>query len=235
MGGKKKNHIRQFLGSFKKVRAWQLIIILIPLCFLTATLLRFDHLRMIELRRAVLDADADGDPAQIEQSLADLQKFVFTNVVINTTEENGVQSVIFGTGPFYLEQQYIRAANAAIEKAEGGLVDDSNPNGNIFAAVSAICRPLAIANGWAWNNPGYIECWTTELDKYPASDELSPSLITADVPSTEEYRRNFASPIWAPTPTGFAMLACIVLALWIIVRAIVWIILKLALIFLKRL
>lgn len=234
MGGKKSNHIRKFLTSFTRVRVWQLILILIPLLFLCATLLRFDHLRMIELRTAVIEADEGGDPVAIEETIGALKSFVFTNVVINITEANGVQSVEFGTGPFYLEQSYRRAANAAIEAAEQGVIDDSNPNGNIYAAVSAICQPQAIANGWAWSSPGYLDCWTSELAKYPTSDELSPAVIMADVPSTEEFRRDFASPVWAPTATGFVMLACAILLIWIILRILIWIVLKIALIFLKR-
>lgn len=234
MGGKKSNHIRKFLTAFTRVRVWQLVLLLIPLLFVCATLLRFDHLRMIELRTAVIEADELGDPDAIEQTIGDLKAFVFTNIVINTTESNGVQSIIFGTGPFYLEQSYRRAANAAIEAAEGGIIDDSNPNGNIYAAVSAICQPQAVANGWAWYSPGYLDCWTSELAKYPTSDELDPTIIMANVPSTEEYRREFASPVWVPTATGFVMLACVILIFWIVIRIIVWIILHVALLFLKH-
>lgn len=221
------------MQPFKTVRTWQLVLILIPLIFFTATLLRFDHLRMVELRAAVLAADEAGDEEAIRQSLTELRDFVFSHIVVNTTESNGVRSVIFGTGPFYLEQQYLRAANAAIEEAEAKLADDSNPNGNIYAAVAAICQPQAIANGWAWYSPGYLDCWTSELAKYPASDNLSVEL-TVDVPSTELYRRNYSSPIWAPTMAGFAVLACVILAVIIIVRLLISCVLGLALVFLKK-
>lgn len=221
------------MQPFKAVRTWQLVLILIPLIFFTATLLRFDHLRMVELRAAVLATDEAGDEEAIRQSLTELRDFVFSHIVVNTTESNGVRSVIFGTGPFYLEQQYLRAANAAIEEAEAKLADDSNPNGNIYAAVAAICQPQAIANGWAWYSPGYLDCWTSELAKYPASDNLSVEL-TVDVPSTELYRRNYSSPIWAPTMAGFAVLACVILAVIIIVRLLISCVLGLALVFLKK-
>lgn len=233
MGGKKSNRIRGFLRHFKAVQNWQLILILIPLLFVTATLLRLDHLRMVELRSAVLAADASGNEDELNKSLIDLQTFVFTHVVVNVAENNGVKTIIFGTGPFYLEQQYLRAANAAIEAAESQLADDSNPNGNIYAAVSAICRPLAIANGWAWNSPGYLDCWTSELAKYPASDNLEANLA-ADVPSTELYRRNYSSPLWAPSWSGWAMLACFVIILVVVVRIIIWCVLRIALFLANR-
>lgn len=222
------NHVQKSLRSVKTVRTWQLFLVLLPLLFLTATLLRFDHLKMVDLRAAVLNADEAGDDAAIEQSLQELKQFVFTHTVVNTTETNGVQSIILGTGPFYLEQQYRRAANAAIAAAEGTLVDDSNPNGNIYAAVAGICQPQAIANGWQWSSQQYLDCWTSELAKYPASDELSPTLISANIPSTELYRHSYASPLWAPTAAGFAMLACILIVAWIIVRLLVWLVLRVA-------
>lgn len=233
MGGKKTNRIRDFLKRrFKSVQTWQLIIILIPLLFFTATLLRLDHLKMVELRSAVLTADQEGNEEQIQQTLTALRDYVYSHTVINIVENNGIQQVTFGTGPFYLEQQYIRAANAAIEAASSELVDDSNPYGNIYAAVAAICQPQAIANGWQWSSPGYLDCWTSELAKYPETD-ISDNHLVAKIPSTELYRHNYASPIFSWTPAGIAIIACVVLALIIIVRIIIWLALKVALLFLK--
>lgn len=233
MGGKKSNHIRRLLQSFRAVRVWQLVLILIPLIFFTATLLRFDHLKMVELRAAVFEADKSEDDAAIQAALTNLRDFVFTHVVVNITESNGAQSITLGTGPFYLENLYLRDANAAIAAAEAELSNDANPNGNIYAAVAAICQPQAIENGWQWYSQPYLDCWTSELAKYPASDQLDVRL-TADVPSTELYRRNYASPIWSPTPAGFALLACVIILAIILIRIFVWLILKIALIFLRR-
>lgn len=233
MGGKKSNRLRKLLRSFGAVHSWQLLLVLIPLLFVTATLLRLDHIKMVELRDAVLTADAEDNDEAITTSLEELQAFVFSHIVVNVVESNGVQTLTFGTGPFYLEHQYLRAANAAIEQAEAELVDDSNPNGNIYAAVLAICRPQALANGWSWNHPSYLNCWTTELAKYPASDNFETNL-TAKVPSTELYRHNYASPLWAPSWAGWAILACLIILLIVVVRILIWCILKVALIFLKE-
>lgn len=233
MGGKTTNRIREFLKKrFKAVRTWQLVVILIPLLFFTATLLRLDHLKMVELRAAVLAADQAGNEEQIQQALTALRDYVYSHTVVNIIENNGTQEITFGTGPFYLEQQYIRAANAAIEAASSELVDDSNPNGNIYAAVAAICQPQAIANGWQWSDPNYLNCWTSELAKYPETD-ISDNHLVAKVPSTELYRHNYASPIFSWTPTGIAIVACLALMLVIIVRIAIWCALKVALLFLK--
>lgn len=234
MGGKKANRIKEFLRkTFKSVRTWQLVLIFIPLVFFTATLLRFDHLKMVDLRTQVLQADEAGNDVELEQSLTTLRDFVYSHTVINIVETNGVQKVTFGTGPFYLEQQYIRAANAAIDAASSELVDDSNPNGNIYAAVAAICQPLAIENGWKWSDRPYLDCWTSELAKYPESD-ISDNHLTASVPSTELFRHDYASPIFTFTPAGLAVICCIILAVIIIIRFMIWLVLKISLLFLKR-
>ena len=211
-----------------RMKTWQLLLVLVPLLFLDATLLRLDHIRMTELRYAVLAADEAEDDQKVTEALNKLKEYVFANIVVNVVDDNGNQRVIFGTGPFYLEHQYIRAANKALEEAEANLTSDANPNGNIYALASEACRGQAIANGWTWDNPNYINCMVSEIQKYPAADELQDR-IKASLPSTELYRKNYASPIWAPTLTGVMLLITLVVIVVIFIRVIVWIILRLSL------
>ena len=213
-----------------KIKTWQLLLILIPFLFLDATLLRMDHIRMTELRDAVLAADEAEDDEEISRTREELKNFVFSNIVINIVEDNGAQKITFGTGPFYLEHQYIRAANAALKAAEQNLAADANPNGNIYAAASAVCQPLAIANGWSWNNANYINCMMTEIQKYPSADELQDQVV-ASLPSTELYRKNYASPVWAPTLAGFMILITVIIIVVIFIRGVIWIVLRLSLLF----
>lgn len=216
--------------KFHRIKTWQLVVILLPLLFIDATLLRADHIHMTELRDAVLAADAAENDDEISQALDTLKSFVFSNIVINVVDDNGRQEVSFGTGPFYLEHQYIRAANKALEEAEASIVSDSNPNGNIYQMASEVCQPQAIANGWSWNDANYINCMVGEIQKYPAADELN-NTIAASLPSTELYRKNYASPIWAPTLTGWMILATIIIIVVIFIRGIIWILLRLSLLF----
>ena len=216
--------------KFHKVKTWKLLVILVPLLFVDATLLRIDHIRMTELRDAVLEADKNNDDEEIAWTLDELKNYVFSNIVINVVDDNGKQRVTFGTGPFYLEHQYIRAANKALEEAESKIAEDGNPNGNIYQLASETCRPQAIANGWSWDDPNYINCMVGEIQKYPAADEINDT-IAASLPSTELYRKNYASPIWAPTLTGFVLLLTLVLIVVIFIRGVVWVILRLSLLF----
>lgn len=213
----------------QKIKTWWLVVALVPLLFLDATLLRIDHIRMVEMRSAVLEADsADASDEEIAEKMTRLKEFVVSNMVINVVDDNGEKKITFGTGPFYLEHQYIRAANRALEEAERNLASDANPNGNVYALASEVCKAQAIANGWTWDNPDYINCMVSEIQKYPAADEIQDKIV-ASLPSTELYRWDFASPIWAPTLTGFMILITIILIVVIFIRFLIWVFLRLAL------
>ena len=214
--------------KFHKLKTWWLLVLLVPLFFIDATLLRLDHIRMTELRDAVLAADEAEDDAAVSENLEKLKDFVFNNMVINVVDDNGEQRIIFGTGPFYLEHTYIRAANAALQEAEKNMANDGNPNGNVYQMASDVCRPQAIANGWSWNDAGYINCMMSEIQKYPSADELQTSIV-ASLPSTELYRKNYASPVWAPTFTGLMILITLIIIVVIFIRGIWWVILRLSL------
>ena len=216
--------------KFHKIKTWQLVVALVPLLFVDATLLRVDHIRMTELRDAVLAADEAGDDAEISRTLEELKQYVFSHIVVNVVDDNGKQEVAFGTGPFYLEHTYIRAANKALEEAEARIASDSNPNGNIYQMASEVCQPQAIANGWSWDDANYINCMVGEIQKYPAADELSDTIV-ASLPSTELYRKNYASPVWAPTLTGLMLAITLVIIVVIFIRGAIWVILWLSLFF----
>lgn len=216
--------------KFHKIKTWQLCVLLVPLLFVDATLLRMDHVNMAKLRDEVLAADTNEDNEAIQRSLDELRSFVVSNIVINVVDDNGLQRVTFGTGPFYLEHQYLRAANQALEEAEKTLIADSNPNGNVYAMASEICRPQAIAGGWTWDDPNYINCMVSEIQKYPAANEIQDK-IKASLPSTELYRREYASPIWAPSVAGFFVLITLAVIVVIFIRMITWIVLRVSLLF----
>ncbi len=213
-----------------KIKTWMLFVALIILLFGDATMMRSDHLKMTELRDAVLAADQAEDDEAILAATDDLREFMKSNMVVNIVEDNGVQKITFGTGPFYLERQYVRAATKALKEAEDNVKPDENPNGNIYGMAGQVCRKEAISHGWNWDNVNYINCMLSEIQKYPAADELQTQMI-ASLPSTELYRREYASPIWAPTLTGFMVLITLIIALVIVVRFIIWIVLKISLLF----
>lgn len=227
-----RNHLRRNLGKFRrfKIKTWMLLILLLLLLFVDATFLRLKHIKMTELRDAVITADENNDDAGIASGIVKLKEFVFSNTVINIVEENGGQVVSFGTGPFYLEHQYLRAAQAALEKAEAEMSSDENPNGNIYGLAGETCKALALQNGWTWDNVNFINCMVTEINKYPSASEIQDTII-ASLPSTELYRHNYASPVWTPSLLGWLMILTLVVAVVIFMRVLIWIVLRLSLLF----
>lgn len=220
MGGVKK--------IIREVKIWQLLLIILPLLFIIATLMRFTHLQMNALKNELLETDKNGNSEQVTAKLKELQEYTLSHMVINVVEKNGVQEVTFGTGPFYLEQSYIRDATAAIQAAENSLTDD-NPNGNVFAAAMDVCKPQAIANGWTWDSEPYLNCFTSEINKYPAEQTLT---ITASIPSTALYRYDFAAPIWTWSLEGVLIIVVLILLMVILAKAVIWLVVTIAIRFL---
>ena len=237
---------RRLSQLFKQIKTWQLLLALIPLLFLTATFLRFDHLKMLDLKNKVLQADQgktiDGKEItsqeeidnNLKATLTELKQYTYSHIVIKFIEKNGRNVLTFGTGPFYLENQYNRKATTALAEAENQLkqTGDSNPNGNVFAKAMETCKPQAITHGWAWNSPGYLNCMTGVINSYPSTDQLTTSLA-ANIPPTSLYRYDFSSPVWAPNLAGFSILFCLLIFILILLRFIGFLILRIAIIFIK--
>ncbi|MBR3594727.1 hypothetical protein IKL45_00610 [Candidatus Saccharibacteria bacterium] len=233
MGGKQIKHLTIRLKKLRAVKTWQLFLIFILLLFVSATLLRLDHIKMTNLRSAVLAADKEGNEIVLADALNQLKDFTVSHTVVNIVDDNGDKKLEFGTGVFYLEQSYLTAASEILQKASEAEIDDDNPNGNVYALASAVCRPLAIANGWSWNSPEHIACWQAELAKYPATSAESDT-IRVSLPSTELYRREYVSPIWTPSLSGFVILATLILGVVIFIRLLIWICLEITLIIMKN-
>lgn len=225
MGGK-------FKFRFKKIKLhiWQLILILIPLLFIAASFLRIDYKKMDELRMKVIELDEAGDSEATQSALEELASFTRNNIVINIIDENGAFKLFLGTGPFYLEGSYHRDAEKAIKIASSEIQDDSNQYGNIYAAAMNVCKPQAIANSWTWSSPEYIACMTGEIEKYPASENLVNQFM-AQLPSTELYRREYSSKLWTFSLSGIALLICAILIVVIFIKILIWIIIRLSLLF----
>ena len=239
-GGKVKRFVRERKGKLR-IKTWMLFLMLIILLPIDATLLRLNHIRMTELRDNVLAVDAkigehetDAETLtsdnELKEALLELKNYTFSHMVINVVEENGTQRITFGTGPFYLEHLYLRDATKALEEAEKNMASDDNPYGNIYGLAGEYCREEALANGWVWSSPEFINCMLTEIQKYPSSEDLQDTII-ASLPSTELYRHNYASPVWAPTVTGFVVLLTLIIIIVMIIRAFIWLVLKIALLF----
>lgn len=189
-----KRRVKKNIKQLQRVKTWQLLILFILVAFIAATFLRLNNIGMMQRRDAVLAADKSGDETVIQSRLYDLQRFA--------AEHMNAES-----GPFYLEGQFKRDAQALVDAAKNS---DNNPNGNINAKAEAVCKPQFSA----WS-PAYVQCFADQLAKYPPSPDPAQNVT---LPSTNLYRHDFASPLWSPDFAGLAVLVCIFILLMIIVR-----------------
>lgn len=199
-----KRAVKRSIKQLQRVKTWQLLILLILVGFLAATFLRLNNIGMINRRDAVLAADKTGDVTVIQSRLYDLQRYV-------------VEHANASTGVFYLEEQYKRDAQKAVDEAS----NDDNPNGNINAKAEAVCKPQYSV----WS-PAYVQCFTDELAKYPPSPDPAENVT---LPKVDLYRYEFISPLWSSDFAGWSIVACVIIILMIIVRMISLVILRLLL------
>ena len=197
-----KKQVRRNLGHLKRVKTWQLMILFILACFVSATFLRLNNIGMVQRRDAVYAADKSGDDKITQSRLYDLQRFVTSHM--NTDMEKGA----------FLTATYNRDKKALIEQASAGV------NGNIYKKAQEVCAPQFTS----WS-PAYVQCSVNELAKYPAGNSLNSSI---NLP-TSPYLYSYTSPLWTPDFAGWSVVVSVVILLMIIIRFISVVILRLML------
>lgn len=172
--------------------------------FVVATFLRLNNIGMTERRNAVLAADKAGDEDVTQSRLYDLQRYV-------SEHENA------DTGPFYLQGQYDRDAQAIVTAASSY----ANPNGNINVKAEAVCRPQYKV----WS-PAYVQCFADQLAKYPPSPNPAENVT---LPNAALYRHEFVSPLWASDFAGWSIVIFALIVVMILSRLIGLIVLRILL------
>jgi hypothetical protein len=186
-------HIRHLYRQVHRIKTWQLLLILLLIGFVAATFWRINSYGMAQRRDAVLAADQEGRDEDMANRLYDLQRYTAAHMNAST-------------GQFYLVNQYERDVERYVQTVS----DDSNPNGNVNAQVDATCSPR-----FASHSAEYLECFYSELNKYPSAPELISAL---NPPNPALYRHSFMSPLWSPDFAGFSSLLFVVVALIILSR-----------------
>ena len=88
MGGIKRKNLKAALRKMRTVKTWQLLIILILSLFIEATLLRFNHIHMTDIKAEVAAADESGDEEAIKNALSKLKDYVNSHTVVNVVEKS---------------------------------------------------------------------------------------------------------------------------------------------------
>ncbi len=167
-----KSKLHHWLTVLKRVKTWQLLIILVVFALIAAFLMRQNNLRMVELRQAVTQADAD-PAADTKTALINLQNYVSAHM--NTDLGSGV----------YLQETYQRDYTAAVQAAATA----TNPNSQLYAQVELECRPVYQRTH---SFPAYTQCASDKLAQLSPGQDALANLKT---PPVDLYHYNFASPI----------------------------------------
>ena len=139
-----KRQIQKNIRRLQVIKTWQLIILFILMCFVSATFLRLNNTGMIERRNAVHAADKSGDTQNISSRIYDLQRFSAAHMNAST-------------GPVYLQESYNRDARKAMAGSASGAASDSPQ-----ARADAICNPNLQTHGYSL---AYQTCMLNELTK----------------------------------------------------------------------
>lgn len=204
MADKRKLYHR--LTVLKRVKTWQLFLLLIVLAVVSAFLLRQNNLHMIELRNQVTQADEQA--GDVKTALLNLQKYVSGHM--NTSLGNGL----------YLQETYQRAYTDAVQKA----VTATNPQAKLYEQVELECRPVYQRTK---SFPAYTLCAKEKLGTLAPSQD---ALASMQAPSADLYHYNFASPYISFDAAGIFVIITGVVALLIIIRMLAYAVLKLLLI-----
>jgi hypothetical protein len=198
---KRKLHHR--LTVLKRVKTWQLIILLVVFGVGAAIMLRQNNLHMIELRNVVTKADENPE-GDTKTALINLQHYVSQHM--NTSLGNGI----------YLQETYQRAYAAAVQQA----VNTTNPQAKLYEQVEIECRPVYERTK---SFPAYTLCAKEKLDTLAPNQD---ALANVKTPSADLYHYNFASPLISFDGAGILVILTGVTALVIAIRLVAYIVLK---------
>lgn len=193
-----KRHLKLWLNRVRKLRTWQLVIILLLGLVVSVTLLRLNNLGMVERRTAVITADEKGDREELRRTIVELQRYVSRHM--NTSLENG----------FFLAKTYERDRDTALNAAG----DAANPNSAVYQQASIDCRSRFQGGRESFRND-YVQCVIDRVSTLAAQSEAE---LTLKLPKADAYRVTFSSPLWTPDLAGLAVAFCVLITLVIIGR-----------------
>lgn len=201
-----RRRVHHFLVVIKRIKSWQLILLLVALGLCAAFFLRQNNLRMVELRNAVLAADED-ENGDVQTALVQLQNYVGNHM--NTSLGDGI----------YLQQTYQRAYAAVIQSAANA----TDPNAALYEQVELECREVYTRTS---SFPAYTQCAHDKLSTLLPGENALEKL---NLPSTDLYHYNFYSPAISFDLAGIFVILTGVIAILLLVRIITYFTLKLLL------
>lgn len=178
----------------RRVKTWQLVILLILSLVVSATFLRLNNIGMVERRTAVLAADDAGNTVKTEARLYDLQRYSASHMNADT-------------GPFYLEQQYHRDVKRVTDANTSQATTENDRK-----QADKVCQ-ARYPGGWSL---AYVYCFTEQLSN--AVKARGGTYQQLALPKPDLYRHEFTSPLWSPDFAGFSLLVSGFITVVIVLR-----------------
>ncbi len=199
-----KRRLQYRLRSLRRIKTWQLFVLLIPLLFVAATFLRLNNLGMIERRDAVLAADKNGSKAKIKSSLTELQHYVSHHMNTSLGEK--------GIG---LQATYNRDYKAALARA----ASKNTSGSDVYQQASSECQAQS---GGVFS--AYVQCVSSRVANTSQSKDALRSVY---LPQASAYQYNFISPIISLDLAGIFVILCLIITGVILIRLLMILLLRL--------
>lgn len=200
---------RRILRGVRRLKTWQLVIVLLLGLIVSATFLRLNSLEMLERREAVKAADEKGDREALRTSIIELQHYVSRHM--NTSLGGGVP----------LTKSYERDRDAALAAAN----QSTNPNSSVYQQASIECRSRFQGGRESFRND-YVQCVIEQVSALSPQTDVEQSL---NLPKADAYKVNFSSPVWTPDLAGLSVAFCVLVTVVIFGRLLLILILRMLL------
>jgi hypothetical protein len=201
--GHDKARIRKTIHNIRRIKTWQLVVVLILMVFVAATFWRLNNVGMAQRRDAVKAADKAGSTDEVQARLYDLQRYTVAHMNADT-------------GVFYLEEQYSRDSQAVIDT-----IKSMSGGQTVNEKAEAVCKPQFTHYTYA-----YTQCMLSEITK--ANQVIDPATLPK-MPDPSLYRISYTSPLWSPDFAGFSTLICLAIIVLILMRGLSLVVLKMLL------
>ena len=197
----RKQNLKRDIRRIEKVKTWQLLILLILFGFLSATFLRLNNVGLTQIKRAVEQADKNGDENGTKNRLLELQQYAANHMQADSSQANPV---------VFLQGQYQREKEKRVKQA---MESGKNSDEAINVKVDKICKPQFYGYSQA-----YADCVAREYAKFAPGQN---PVTEIEMPDVSEYRHSFTSPMISFDFAGASVIATLFIAFIIILRLVI--------------
>lgn len=186
-----KGKLHHWYQKARRIKTWQLVIVILLFSMLSVYLLRQNNLGMISRREAVVSADQkDGN---IDLALKNLRTYMMHHM--NTRMNQ----------PIELQYSYNRDVQNLMNAAANS---GSAANADVYHQAQQECVNNDI--------PVYAQCVISKTESVGGTNPVTQ----IQYPSVALFSYQFYSPVWSPDLAGFTVLITLLLVVCLVIRII---------------